>query len=308
LLETLDNTEIAVHDSGQRLTSLMFYEGGAGSNRITIGRDMGGGWGTVSNLVLNGSVGVGTKLPNARLSVVAPGANELGGSAKSTALLVSAGTLGNTAGNELSLASIGFFSGNNSYLGVRAYRTVNGGDWGSTSIGLGMDVDNTVRAGASLWLHASTNVGIGTATPAAKLEVAGDFIRKIVMKTGLGPSDGIDNGRIVSRTLAFTKRYPDTAIRIFYCDNLRVNGDNSAARWEIRVDGATVPGGALIADKYGNNGNRHDPTTVFGYATGVSAGAHEIQIWVGPIPGWGLDAYTGWLDSRWTIEAQEVWL
>ena len=43
LLETKDNTEIAVHDSGVRVTSLMYYEGES-ANRITIGRDM--GWGT----------------------------------------------------------------------------------------------------------------------------------------------------------------------------------------------------------------------------------------------------------------------
>ena len=167
-----------------------------------------------------------------------------------------------------------------------------------------------------LFIESGTgNVGIGTNTPGAKLEVAGDFIRKIAMKTGLGPEDTTDNGQIVSRVLAFTKRYAATAIRIFYCDTLRVLGNDVAARWEIRIDGKTVPGGALIADKYSGSANQswinhHDPTTILGYATGVTAGDHEIQIWVGPVPaGTSLaDAHTGWSSSRWTIEAQEVWI
>jgi hypothetical protein len=41
MLECADNTEIAVHDSGTRVASLMYYEGG--SNTITMGRSM--GWG-----------------------------------------------------------------------------------------------------------------------------------------------------------------------------------------------------------------------------------------------------------------------
>jgi hypothetical protein len=38
LMECQDNTEIAVHDAGQRIASLMYFEGGA-NNKITIGRD-----------------------------------------------------------------------------------------------------------------------------------------------------------------------------------------------------------------------------------------------------------------------------
>ena len=43
-LECLNNTEIAVHDTGNRLTSLMYYEG-SNTNKITIRRDM--GWGGI---------------------------------------------------------------------------------------------------------------------------------------------------------------------------------------------------------------------------------------------------------------------
>ena len=52
MLECANNTEIAVHDSGARLASLMYYEGA--TNKITIGRDM--GWGTISSVVINGAL------------------------------------------------------------------------------------------------------------------------------------------------------------------------------------------------------------------------------------------------------------
>jgi hypothetical protein len=123
-----------------------------------------------------GNVGIGTATPGAKLSVSATG-SELGGGVRSTTLVTNAGSLGTTKGNELALASFGFFSGsgNNSFLGVRAYRAADGSSWTSSAIGLGMDVDNTTRAGgASLWLSGNGNVGVGTAEPAAKLEVAGN--------------------------------------------------------------------------------------------------------------------------------------
>jgi hypothetical protein len=55
MLETLDNTEIAVHDAGTRAASLMYYQGGA-TNSITIGRNM--GWDAVSSIILNGNVSI----------------------------------------------------------------------------------------------------------------------------------------------------------------------------------------------------------------------------------------------------------
>jgi len=53
LLECADNTEIAVHDSGTRVASLMYFQGGS-TNRITIGRNI--GWGT-TKIKFDGFVG-----------------------------------------------------------------------------------------------------------------------------------------------------------------------------------------------------------------------------------------------------------
>jgi len=128
---------------------------------------------SVMNFTRPGNVGIGTYQPSARLSVIAPGASELGGTTRSSTLLTSAGSLAAASGSELALASIGFHSGNNTSLGIRALRTANGVDWGTTAIGLGMDVDNTVRAGgASLWLHGSGKVGVGgIGASRARLEI-----------------------------------------------------------------------------------------------------------------------------------------
>ena len=120
----------------------------------------------------SGNIGVGTTTPAARFSVVAPGTTEIAGSAHSAVLRTTAGALGQTAGSEVALSSTGFSAaGNKVALGVRAIRTAAGTDWYSTAIGLGMDVDNTVRAGSSLFLHANHNVGIGTSTPGNDLEI-----------------------------------------------------------------------------------------------------------------------------------------
>ena len=55
LLETGDDTEIAIHDSGTRLASVVRYQ--SAPNSLTIGRDM--GWGRISNVVLTGAVHAG---------------------------------------------------------------------------------------------------------------------------------------------------------------------------------------------------------------------------------------------------------
>lgn len=172
------------------------------------------------------------------------------------------------------------------------------------------------------------------------LDVKGPLIRKVQMATGLGPNDSTRNGQIASRILKFNKRYAETAIRILYCDNFRVFRSDSGgdARWEIRIDGNSLPGsGAIVQDKNdqgsviwasfsgtaspgsvnylnnkvtinvanGGSGSHIAPAAMLGYVSGISAGAHVIGVWVSSNSG---DAYTGFNNSRWTIEAEEVWL
>ncbi len=140
---------------------------------------------------------------------------------------------------------------------------------------------------------------------------SGHMIRKIERATGLGPEDDTDNGPIVSRVLMMSKSRPDTALRIGYTDNFRaMNGTSPGCRWELRVDGESCPGGALVYDFYNGAATvaTHTSNHVVGYCEGITAGTHEIQVWVGAVGGSpDGDCYTGWSGSRWTIEAEEVY-
>ncbi len=135
----------------------------------------------------SGKVGIGTTGPTGLLSVSAS-PTSLGGTAMSSILNSNAGSLGTAVGDELALASIGFTSANQSALGIRAYRAANGTDWTTTALGLGMDVDNTPRAGgAAIWLNANGNVGVGTTTPTQKLQVDGKLlVNQEAFSPGLG--------------------------------------------------------------------------------------------------------------------------
>lgn len=186
--------------------------------------------------VLNdGKVGVGTTTPAARLSVVAGGASELSGVPQSVAFRVAAGVLGVAAGTELGLASVGFHSGNNTSLGIRARRFSNGTDWQTTAIGLGIDVDNTLRINdASLWLHPAGRVGISTSTPQQKLDVNGSAIIRGAMQitgnAGLVNLEGTDH--------AFIQWFPKggTAGRMGYLGY----GDPASTSFTIQNDGGRM--------------------------------------------------------------------
>ena len=56
LMECQDNTEIAIHDAGNRVASFMYYVGGT-TNQFFIGRDM--GWGGITQTTFTGNLNVG---------------------------------------------------------------------------------------------------------------------------------------------------------------------------------------------------------------------------------------------------------
>ncbi|WPB72659.1 tail fiber domain-containing protein [Archangium violaceum] len=181
VLETLKNTEIAVHDSGTRVASLMFYEGDA-DNRITIGRDMGAGWGAINSLDIRVA-----GAPNGwdRLVVTA---TPLWGDGASRYLTIGAG---GATGIMLANPHV-------PWLGSEPRASIRYGRSGGVSSGAYWDVG--ARAGDAfsfalngpddhkMWLASNGNVGIGTMSPRARLEVANGAIMPTV---GNSPNAGI---------------------------------------------------------------------------------------------------------------------
>ncbi|MCX5952094.1 MAG: hypothetical protein NTZ40_01040 [Cyanobacteria bacterium] len=250
-----------------------------------------------SKMVIHGSgnVGIGTTTPGAKLTV--SGANNASKDPES----------GITAGGQLAI------KGNAPQID---FIDTDHNDW---SIHVNSNKMYFIRQPwefTDLVLDGGGRVGIGTDNPLAKLHVLGDLlvkgavVRSIWAGSGNGPTEVGDMGRLHSRTIRINKLFPETALRIVYCDNFRVNGDNVACRWEIRVDGNSV-NPPILADRYESSGNRHLHGTVMGYTRGVAAGAHEIQVWIVAHPhnqGRGTDVETGWSASTWSLEAEEVWL
>lgn len=174
--------------------------------------------------------------------------------------------------------------------------TVNGG---SAPTGTQGELSFYVNSTEYIRINSSGNVGIGTTTPKAKLEVNGDFIRTIARAQGYGQPDGTDNGAIATRTLTFVKKQSDTGIRVTYSDGRRVIGvSGNGGRWEAKFNAASCANpGPLAWDMYDNlNGSDHHRTdTTIGTCFGLAAGTYTIQIYVGPAPGYAVsDLYTGW--------------
>jgi|GEM_PF-6381546 len=149
LLETQANTEIAVHNDGRRVASLLYYEGND-LNRLTIGRNMGGNWGPLSVLALYGNVGIGTSSPAPnRLAILQQlGSDDISQYQHNLQLEIRSG-LGQYASKSI---GIGLLDNGKGVLQVK-----------EANIGYNDLLLNPVTG----------NVGIGTPTPGAKLHING---------------------------------------------------------------------------------------------------------------------------------------
>jgi len=159
---------------------------------------------------------------------------------------------------------------------------------------------------ADFIVTADGKTGIGTATPAAELDVNGYLIRKIAYATGHGPADDSDSGQIASRVLSINKLSSSSVLKISYTDNFRTMGTQKVCSWEIKVDGNSCPDDVLKYNFYSLDSSENilRSTSVTGYCSGVTTtGAHEIQVWVDNTGG---DCYTGWNNSTWVIDVEEV--
>jgi hypothetical protein len=128
--------------------------------------------------------------------------------------------------------------------------------------------------------------------------------------TELGPGDGTDVGPIASRNLTVVKDRPDTSLRITYSDNFHTfTAGGFLCRWEIEVDGGSCPSGALFYDYHNAlaSANQFESHTVTGFCDGLAAGAHTLQVTVGPGGGPPTDCFTGFNNSRWVLAAEEVY-
>ena len=90
----------------------------------------------------------------------------------------------------------------------------------------------------------------------------------------------------------------------------------SACRWEILVDGLPCPSGEVVfvvleasfnqvAYNYGTKRFVVRNQTNAAYCSGVSAGSHELTIFVSPNGGAATNCKTG-DSSRWTLAVEEV--
>lgn len=165
LLECLDNTEVAVHDFGSRISSMLYFEG-AGTNRLQIGRDM--GWGSPSTVSLWGVVGVGTLSPSSgfgqKLEVYSGNLHVKNGATNLYTGLIGTGT---------TTTGLVFRKDGTRHAGIRwdgRYLILN--DASSDCC----VSDNWTNAAQTTWDVATGYMGIGTSTPGYKLTVTGGGI------------------------------------------------------------------------------------------------------------------------------------
>jgi hypothetical protein len=127
------------------------------SDDLAFGFDDGTKFTERMRIASGGNIGIGSgAAPNALLTI---GPIALGTCASPLCSLMGPGLAG-TAGAQNELLSIGDNTGNQEYLGIHSRRVTAGSGWGTTALSLSMDVDNTIEAGAAIWLYADKHVRI----------------------------------------------------------------------------------------------------------------------------------------------------
>jgi hypothetical protein len=175
MMECLANTEIAIHDGGNRVASFMYFQGDA-VNTFTIGRDM--GWGltpliVAGRLQCNDNVGIGMNNPLSSLDINR-GTTRTGTHGTNLGLYITSNAIGNA---------------------IAEFRDPNG----TQGIGIGYNriyaTGSNTNQDINILPRGTGRVGIRTESPQGDLHVqlagaVNDFWGKLVVKTTSFWGDG----------------------------------------------------------------------------------------------------------------------
>ena len=191
MMECATNTEIAIHDAGERIASFMYFS----ANRFTVGRDM--GWGSIASTNFLGSVGInGVASPTKPLVV-----NRIaGGGANNPAIMIgNNGIAGGLRFQTYDLAQqadaymgLGTDMGGNAFehsLVFSAPTTPGYVGTGRQTIG---SYDGTTYT-TMMTILQNGNVGIGRSDPGSRLSLypAGGIANKILTLYDGNPADAV---------------------------------------------------------------------------------------------------------------------
>ncbi len=163
----------------------------------------------------------------------------IGTASPATTLDVLQGQLGTAAGNTLEISRQHGYTGNDVQLRTQLYRIANGSDWSTAALLLSRVTDVTDQAYISLF---GSNVGIGTASPGAKLEVNGQI--KITGGTpGIGKVLTSDAKGLASWSASSgTSQWVTSGSNIYYnTGNVGIGTASPAYKFDLRSGSTASP-------------------------------------------------------------------